>query len=376
MKEFAVRMLHEDGQKTAEVHLYNAIGGNFAGGVSASAFVDSIKGIPPDTHIEMHYNTAGGSPFEAVAMATALAAHPGGHTAIVDGLCASSATIPFSVASVRKMRKGSMLMIHEPWEVPTETPMRAADFSRKAVKLKAVTESAIGFYAEATGKSPESLAKMMADETWLSPEAAQQEGFATEEIAADAVAAHFELGDFSNVPDAAMLLVSQQTEILKGNTMPTAEPAVAGTVTMTDVQFSEFMDKFKTGKAEDPKDPVEPVVEMSAVDAVEAFKNRSADIRTRCALAEIPEEKIQMFIDSDMSDTAITEIVEAYMVANNSPASGTGGEGGEDPDKDYKQQFQDAVADGTNMSCTELEYVNVCRVEAGKSELPYEDKKE
>ena len=178
MTQFAVRMIHEPEAEVAEVRLYSAIGQAVEGGMSASEFVSGLKQLPAHVHINMHYNSGGGNPFEAVAMATALKAHPGGYTAICDGVCASSATIPFSVATERKMRKGSMLMIHNP-SLRMDGFVTEPELNKAANKLAAVTDSAVSFYVDSTGKSEDSIRRMMADETWLSPEEARNEGFAT-----------------------------------------------------------------------------------------------------------------------------------------------------------------------------------------------------
>lgn len=360
MKQFAVKMMHEAGQNTAEVHLYNAIGSGFKGGVSAADFVGELKNLDESVHIEMHYNTGGGSPFEAVAMATALAAHPGGYTAIVDGLCASAATIPFSVAKVRRMRRGSMLMIHNPSQQADGLGSLTADDLRKvAAKLDAVTASAVGFYAESTGKSEQSILKMMNDETWLSPDEARQEGFVTETIEADAVAASVDLSEFKNVPEAALSLVDEALEDTEQPESPNPERTVvmstasveqpvptktpvAETVTMTVDQYEAL---------KNPQVEVDPT-QM----AVEAERTRVSDIHAVCEMSGIDAATAKKFVDEGTAVSVVQMAALTKVTNSNTPASDAGGEDVSADDVRMKSEYEELVSMNATFGMTFEEY--------------------
>ena len=86
--------------------------------------------------------------FQGSAIASALSAHNGKVTTVVDGLAASIASVIAQAGSTRVMAPGSMMMIHDAFgaAVGNEAEMRAM-----ADTLSKVSANIAGMYAERAG---------------------------------------------------------------------------------------------------------------------------------------------------------------------------------------------------------------------------------
>ncbi|MCE8421536.1 Clp protease ClpP, partial [Rhodovulum sulfidophilum] len=106
---------------------------------------------------------------------TILAGHPGGCRIVVEGIAASAASLLFMAGAERLMSAGSLLMIHDPSGAAWGTE---EDLRREADAIGASANVYAAVYADASGKSPEEVRKIMKAETWYGPEAAIAAGFA------------------------------------------------------------------------------------------------------------------------------------------------------------------------------------------------------
>lgn len=198
-------------RQNGEILLYGVIG-DWWDGLDSSSIIQAVDQLGEIDKLVVRINSPGGLVHEGMAIFNFLKDHPAAVTIRVDGLAASIASIVALAGDEIIMGKGSMMMIHNPWNVVWGD---ADALRQEADVLEKITGQLVGIYAEATGKSePDILAKMEA-ETWMTDEEAVAEGFATAVAGADASAEpvddaaaqgrgrRFDLSIFDNVPEAA-----------------------------------------------------------------------------------------------------------------------------------------------------------------------------
>lgn len=125
--------------------------------------------------ITVQINSPGGSVTDALAIYSVLRKHPGRVTAIVDGLCASAATLVALAADEIVMAEHSLMMVHNPWTVASGD----ADQMRKtADTLDVASREMAALYTERTGLSAQTITAIMGAETWFNSYEAVDAGFA------------------------------------------------------------------------------------------------------------------------------------------------------------------------------------------------------
>jgi ATP-dependent protease ClpP protease subunit len=185
---------------SADIFVYAAIG---IDGVTAADFVKDVKAIRARV-INLHINSPGGSPFDAVTMLTALKQSKASVTAYVDGLAASAASVLAMAGDRVVMARHSMMMIHEAHV--TDAAGSADDMRKMADLLDLLSDNIAGIYAAHTGGSVEDWRARMATETWFNDQQAVQAGLASEVAGEDAITNEFDYSAFSACPDGACIL--------------------------------------------------------------------------------------------------------------------------------------------------------------------------
>jgi ATP-dependent protease ClpP protease subunit len=128
----------------------------------------------------------GGDVTEGVALGSMLEMYPGKVETLGVGLVASIATVPLMSGNVVKMTKNSFLMIHSPWGGAIGT---ADEMRNTADTLEKMDNMLVEFYVDSITKrkkagadTPMRVKEMMAAETWLTAQQAQDLGFIDEVI--------------------------------------------------------------------------------------------------------------------------------------------------------------------------------------------------
>ncbi|XEG72297.1 Clp protease ClpP [Pseudomonas sp. abacavir_1] len=150
-----------------DIQLYDVIDAASAQQVKAA-----LVGQMPVT---LHINSPGGSVTDALAIYSSLRKHPGRVTAIVDGLCASAATIVAMAADEIVMAEHSLLMVHNPWTVATGD---AGEMRKTADALEKAAGEMAALYTERTGLAGDKVSAIMGAETWFNAYEAVAAGFA------------------------------------------------------------------------------------------------------------------------------------------------------------------------------------------------------
>jgi ATP-dependent Clp protease protease subunit len=170
----------------------------FGDGITAGAVGDAIKLSGDISGITLNINSPGGSLFEGVAIYNTLKASGKSVTVNVIGMAASAASLIAMAGDKIVMGLGTQMMIHRAMAMS----MGFSDDMRKmADTLDTVSASAADLYVSRTGMDKGSVLALMAAETWMSPEQAVAQGFATSvSKEAKAIANTFNLSAFKNAP--------------------------------------------------------------------------------------------------------------------------------------------------------------------------------
>lgn len=210
----------------AKVLLYGAVGQKDE--LDARSVVKRLSAYADNEPMEIRINSAGGSVFDGMAIYNTLRGREANVRVHVDGLAASIASVIAMAGKEIVMERGSMMMIHNPWNV---TIGDADDHRNSAELLDKVRDSLVTAYERRTGLSRAELTTLMDQETWMSAEEAVAFGFADrvgeESVQAAAWQSH-DLSAFNNVPGEIRAMA--KGEAMDEKVQEVAPVAVAETV--------------------------------------------------------------------------------------------------------------------------------------------------
>jgi ATP-dependent protease ClpP protease subunit len=157
---------------TAEIFIYDEIGGSF--GVGVQDFIDELNEIDAP-QIIVRINSPGGLLVDAIAISSALQQHSSTIITRVDGIAASAASVVAIAGDRLEMMPGSQLMIHD---VMVDISGNAADLKECINWLNEQSMNVASMYAnKAQGDVDEWRALMLA-ETWMFAEESITSGLA------------------------------------------------------------------------------------------------------------------------------------------------------------------------------------------------------
>ena len=193
------RMAAKDG--VGEIFIFDDIGeGFFSDGVTPKSFAAELKALGAIRTLNVFINSPGGAVFDGVAIFNQLKRHPARINVFIDGIAASVASVIVMAGDEINIAANGFIMIHEPFAMAFGT---AAELRKTANKLEKINDTIINTYAARTGTPENVIADMMAAETWMNAEEAVKLGFADQITDEVAIAAHFDLSQFHNVPEDA-----------------------------------------------------------------------------------------------------------------------------------------------------------------------------
>lgn len=155
----------------AEVFVYDEIGG---WGVLAADFVRDLQAIDADT-VNVRISSPGGSVFEALAMHASLRNLEAKVNVIVDGLCASAATVVAMAGDAISTAPGSMWMVHDALGT---VQGNASDMQQMADLLDKTSANIADLYASRAGGEAKAWRTTMQAETWYTADEAVSAGLA------------------------------------------------------------------------------------------------------------------------------------------------------------------------------------------------------
>lgn len=162
-----------------EISGYQGTEASLYGAVNLKEVVKQIHSAGDVDTINVHIHSPGGDVFEGYAIHDALVNSGKNIVTIIEGLCASIATVVALAGSERKMTANAEFMIHNPWGMSIGD---SSELKRYADSLEEAETKMAAFYASKTGGDSETFRELMKAETWMSAEKAKELGFVTEII--------------------------------------------------------------------------------------------------------------------------------------------------------------------------------------------------
>lgn len=159
--------------RTANLHLYGAIGG-YWGGIDAAEMVPAIRDLDVDT-LNVYVNSPGGNVYDGIAIRNALRSHKARVVVTVDGLAASAASFIACAGDEVIMAENSEFMIHEAWGLAIGN---AEDMLAAADDLDRISGNIAAMYASKAGGNADDWRALMKAETWYSADEAVAAGLA------------------------------------------------------------------------------------------------------------------------------------------------------------------------------------------------------
>jgi ATP-dependent protease ClpP protease subunit/phage major head subunit gpT-like protein len=185
-----------------EIYLYGTVGAQFW---DEEHFTPSMVREMLDGKsgpLTVRINSGGGIAMDGQAIYTMLTDYPGEVHVIVDGIAASAASLIAMAGDTVTMRRGAVMMIHDPAQPWPDGRGTEDDYLRTAQWLRVVSNAYADVYALAAGVTREEARAVMKAETYFDGEGAVAAGFATatDEEQAQAVA-RFDYRIYARAPD-------------------------------------------------------------------------------------------------------------------------------------------------------------------------------
>jgi len=181
-----------------ELFIYDEIGPDYWGLVSAKTILSELEPIDDASEIVVRINSPGGDVNEALAIYNALNRRAGRTIVEIDALAASAASYIAMAGDEIRIAENAMMMIHNAWTIA----LGDADELRKiADTLDKYTGTIAKAYAARSGLTVDDVTELMSDETWFTAEEAVGSGFADSVGQPLKVAANLRPGVFKRQPD-------------------------------------------------------------------------------------------------------------------------------------------------------------------------------
>lgn len=144
---------------------------------SANTFREELEKYPDVQQINLYINSWGGSVFEGTAIYNQLRRHPAHKTVYVDGFACSIASVIAMAGDEVVMPRNALMMVHN---MAMGVFGNAAELRKSADDLDKINEAGREAYLQKAGDklTPEMIAQMEDDETWLTAEECIQYGLA------------------------------------------------------------------------------------------------------------------------------------------------------------------------------------------------------
>ena len=172
---------------------------------SANAFREALEVV----QINIYINSYGGSVFEGTAIYNQLKRHPAHKTVYIDGFACSIASVIAMAGDEVVMPRNAMMMVHNMWMGAVGN---AAELRKAADDLDKINEAGRTAYLEKAGDklSPELIAQLEDDETWLTAEECIKYGLADRYAEQDA-----DMSNAERVLQRANLNMEQRIKVQK-----------------------------------------------------------------------------------------------------------------------------------------------------------------
>lgn len=217
---------------------------------SANTFREELAKYPDVQQINLYINSYGGSVFEGTAIYNQLRRHPAHKTVYVDGFACSIASVIAMAGDEVVMPRNALMMVHN---MAMGVFGNSEELRKAADDLDKINEAGREAYLQKAGDklTPEMIAQMEDDETWLTAEECIQYGLADRFAEQDA-----DMSQAAAVLQKANLNLEQRIKVQKSlaaqlrqltqlqNQKPVPAPGKPGP------KNNPFFELFKGGDAE------------------------------------------------------------------------------------------------------------------------------
>ena len=169
------------------IYIYDIIGEDFWGdGVTPKSIISQLEGHQEGAPVDVFINSPGGSVFDGTTIYNILARWAGRVDVYIDGLAASAASLIAMAGESIHIADNALMMIHNPWSLVVGD---ANDMRKEAAALDKITQTYVDTYIAKTGQTEDAVRAFMAAETWFDADSAVENGFATDKVEAQSIAA-------------------------------------------------------------------------------------------------------------------------------------------------------------------------------------------
>lgn len=170
-------------EESAELLLYGDISDTSWWGdeVTPKQFAEDLRRVGNVSDLTVRINSGGGDVFAASAIGNLLENCSAQVTAVIDGLCASAATIVACHCNKVKAQSDSIYMIH-PVKMGICGYVDAVTLHQYIDALDAIRDNILNLYVKKTGRDLEDVAAQMDATSWFTPAEAKENGFVDELI--------------------------------------------------------------------------------------------------------------------------------------------------------------------------------------------------
>ena len=197
--------------ESGEIFIYDTIGKYDA--YSASKFIEDFNNIK-SKEVTIHINSGGGAVFEGLAIYNTIKSSEKSVKIIIDGLCASIASIIACSGDEIEMNSNGLIMIHDPLTI---SGGNAKELRKQAEILDKIHDQLVNIYHERTGLDAEVLEDYMDKETWFTAQEALEAKLIDRIIETDKMVACVDLDSYNYRNVAKFeLYKSKLTESKKG----------------------------------------------------------------------------------------------------------------------------------------------------------------
>lgn len=159
-----------------ELLIYGIIGDDYWDESTSAIDVKRQLDAMPAGDLTVRINSPGGSVFDGFAIFNLINQREGETTVYIDGVAASAASVIAMAGNQILMADNALFMIHDPFTISAGS---ADDMRQTADLLDKVKDSIILTYSTQSNLEQESIAEMMAAETWFNATEALEAGFIT-----------------------------------------------------------------------------------------------------------------------------------------------------------------------------------------------------
>lgn len=286
-------------EKSAELLLYGDISETSWWGdeVTPKQFTEDLKALGAVEEINVRINSGGGDVFAAQAIGNQLEQHEANVTAMIDGICASAATIVACHCNKVVAANDSTYMVH-PVKMGLRGYYEGKELESYVAATATIRENIISLYAKKTGKEKDEVAALMDATTWMTGQQAKENGFVDEltdeseaKVVENRAGVLFVNGINMNLPfDKAPKFVQDSL---------TAAPAVNSSVNKSTE---------KTEKEEETGMEIKTVNELE-----QAYPELTAQIKKTAAEAAANEERARIKDIKDMALPGSEEFTDKAM---------------------------------------------------------------